>query len=528
MRGRLRRSLEARVYGVTILVLVTSLGVYGTLQARTAVREHQTLVVEGVRASLANLAESVARRLIIEDFAGMDEALVRAARFPGVLRIQVCNVEGVVLSEVRRDGDRARSSVVPDPARLVVPAAGGGRDGLGERDDDPTLVLWEAVKVGPEAIGYVRETYDVSPLRASVRAIRERAVLVITGAVLVGLALLFRALRAPLGAIRRLAEYARDLDVHKGEQIAIPLGTVEVRQLGEALNHASAALARSERRLLEEGEAKRALQSRLLEAQKMEALGLMAGCIAHDFNNLLTVITASARMAADGAIPDGARDDLQHILNAADRGTALTRSLLAFGRRQPLAITAVDVNAVVRGLEGLLRKMAGSAVELRISPSPQPVRVMADPDQLEQVLVNLVTNARDAMRGGGVLTVAAGRAPDPRRADGGAAGAEAGWIAVSDTGVGMADDVKARIFEPFFTTKPRGSGTGLGMAIVHGIVSQHGGRIEVESRVGAGTTFRVVLPLATTAAAAAHPVAVARLGCEERRPAAPSRACRPS
>ncbi len=239
------------------------------------------------------------------------------------------------------------------------------------------------------------------------------------------------------------------------------------------------------------------LESQLRHAQKMEAVGQLAGGIAHDFNNLLTAVVSAARFVQDdlGASHPSA-GDVAEILGAADRATALTRQLLAFSRRQPMEAKVIDLGAAVQDMDQLLRRLVGESIALDCTVV-RGTRVKVDPSQVEQVLLNLVVNARDATRPGGRIGISVGEmAPgDPEaRADPGLPAAPLVILAVTDTGVGMGQDMLGRIFEPFFTTKPVGKGTGLGLSTVYGIVTQSGGAIRVKSAPGKGSTFRVYLP----------------------------------
>jgi two-component system, cell cycle sensor histidine kinase and response regulator CckA len=244
-----------------------------------------------------------------------------------------------------------------------------------------------------------------------------------------------------------------------------------------------------------------ALEEQLRQAQKMEAIGQLAGGIAHDFNNLLTAILGYSELLTDQIGPDKPLGrDLREIMTAAQRAAALTRQLLAFSRKQVLTVTALDLNQVVRDIEAMLRRLIGEHITITTELAADLHAVMADATQLEQVLMNLAVNARDAMPHGGALTIRTWNAI----AEAGDAVRGAGLrvsLSVTDAGTGMAPEIQARIFEPFFTTKERGHGTGLGLAAVHGIVTQLGGSIAVESVVGHGTTFRIDLP-ATRAAVA--------------------------
>ncbi len=225
------------------------------------------------------------------------------------------------------------------------------------------------------------------------------------------------------------------------------------------------------------------LEEELRQAQKMEAVGRLAGGVAHDFNNLLTAILGYCQLALERLTPDHpVRPDIQEIVKAGERASDLTSQLLAFGRRQMLQPRVLDLNAVVRDLTRLLGRLLGPAVRLESRLGAARPWVRADSGQLEQILVNLSLNARDAMPGGGTLTI------ETADAEGRVA------LLVADTGTGMDPDTLARAFEPFFTTKERGRGTGLGLSTVYGIVKQSGGDIAVASAAGAGTTFRIILP----------------------------------
>ncbi|MCO5167722.1 MAG: PAS domain S-box protein [Planctomycetes bacterium] len=242
----------------------------------------------------------------------------------------------------------------------------------------------------------------------------------------------------------------------------------------------------------------RRTREQLLQAQKMEAVGRLAGGVAHDFNNLLTVIEGYTRLAMD-PLPAGdpARRKLEQVVRAAERAAGLTRQLLAFSRRLPASPRVVEPGALVRDMTGMLRRLLGERVALRVEAAPDAGEVTIDPGQLEQVVMNLAVNARDAMPDGGALTIEVA-AEDLGPGDA-ALGRRAGrWVrlAVIDTGVGIDAATRARLFEPFFTTKPAGQGTGLGLATVHGIVEQAGGFMTVESAPGAGARFEVHLPRA--------------------------------
>lgn len=240
------------------------------------------------------------------------------------------------------------------------------------------------------------------------------------------------------------------------------------------------------------------LEVQFRQAQKMEAIGRLAGGVAHDFNNLLMIIRGRCEMLlADLKGQDPLLKQVEEIHWASDRAASLTGQLLAFSRKQVMQPRILDLDGVVKGAEKMLRRLIGEDIDLRVEVHPDLGRIKADPGQVEQVLMNLAVNARDAMPEGGELTIHAGNVDYAESVDDGESASRPGdyvLISVRDQGIGMSDEVKARIFEPFFTTKEVGKGTGLGLATVYGIVKQSGGTISFESELSQGTTFHVFLP----------------------------------
>jgi len=231
----------------------------------------------------------------------------------------------------------------------------------------------------------------------------------------------------------------------------------------------------------------RQLEEQLLQSRKMEAIGQLAGGVAHDFNNLLTVICGYGDLLTKQPdMSEAGREYAQEILEAAKRAAQLTRQLLAFGRRQVLQLKTVNLNNIARDLEKLLGRLIGEDVELRMSCAADLGLVKVDAGQIEQVIMNLAVNARDAMPKGGRLTIETANVDFD--------GTPHVMVAVSDSGTGMDSETAARVFEPFFTTKEIGKGTGLGLAMAYGIVKQSGGDIRIDTKVGRGTTFKIYLP----------------------------------
>jgi signal transduction histidine kinase len=232
--------------------------------------------------------------------------------------------------------------------------------------------------------------------------------------------------------------------------------------------------------------------ARLRQTERLEMLGRLTAGVAHDFNNLLAAIGGFAKLGQADSVDEKITNYFDQIDFASQKAAALTRQLLAFGGQQDLAPEVIDLNDVVKGISSLMRQLMPDGVELRLAFSPQPVAVVVDRSQLEQVVLNLVVNSRDAIDTTGSITVSttpdapAGVVHDVR--------VSAGWLQVTDTGSGIPEDVLPHIFDPFFTTKPPETGTGLGLATIYGIVTQSGGCIIVDSTVGVGTTFTIALP----------------------------------
>ncbi len=296
---------------------------------------------------------------------------------------------------------------------------------------------------------------------------------------------------------------------HPGAGAALrPHGASGLAHIAVSLHDISA------RRRMEE--ALRQNEARLTQARKMESVGRLAGGIAHDFNNLLTAIIGYSDLVLQELDPDhGSREDIEEILRAAERAGGLTRQLLAFSRRQVLQPERVDLNAIVADIDRMLRRLIGEDIELVSRLHGGLEAIVADPGQIEQVIVNLVVNARDAMPQGGRIEIETSNVDcaAPRRVESGML-APGRYVAVrvSDTGIGMDAETRTQIFEPFFTTKEASGGTGLGLASAYGIISQSRGQIDVESRLGVGSAFTIYLPVAREALAEPAPADSASTG----------------
>lgn len=276
-----------------------------------------------------------------------------------------------------------------------------------------------------------------------------------------------------------------------------------LKEYGEALfrklEKKMADLEQANRELEQRIEEQKRLEEQLRQAQKMEAVGRFSAGIAHDFNNILTVIIGyGGLMLMKDTLNEAQRIKLDHILEAADRARNLTGSLMTFSRKQPLELQRLDLNDAVSGVETFLRRVIGNDVSLSVTHVSQKLPVMADKGHMEQVLMNLAVNARDAMPEGGTLSVETAVVimdEEYVRMHGYGAAGRYALLSVTDTGIGIDASTCQKIFEPFFTTKENGRGTGLGLSIVYGIVQQHNGHIHVYSEPGQGTAFRILLPL---------------------------------
>jgi len=297
-----------------------------------------------------------------------------------------------------------------------------------------------------------------------------------------------------------------DLEI---QLITAPHRRVWVRSVGHAERDATGAITRIQGALQDIDDRKK-LQEQLRQAQKMEAVGQLAGGVAHDFNNLLSVILSYTDFLIEDVGPDATvRDDLEQIRRAGQRASALTRQLLAFSRQQVLAPRVLDVTQVVGAMQALLHRLLGEDIQLSVVTARDLGKIYADPSQVEQIVMNLAVNARDAMPRGGRLVIelsnvelGAAHAADHEVAPGSYV-----LLAVSDTGTGMDVATCQRVFEPFFTTKDKAKGTGLGLSTVFGIVAQSQGHVTVDSEVGRGSTFRVYLPRTDKPLEPAPPVA---------------------
>jgi signal transduction histidine kinase/CheY-like chemotaxis protein len=429
---------------------------------------------------------------------------------PDILRAELATADGRTLASFARQAGRI-------PVREEAPEEG-------HRFEPGRLLLSQSIFLDRERVGRILLEADLTRLNGRLRQYGTAAVFVLLGAVLFALVLSSHVETIVSRPILELAEAARRVSKEKDYSVRVrPRSRDELGALTEAFNEmlqeieerdvalrgAQAELERRveertrelERQTQERLETERALrdsEEQLRQAQKMEAVGRLAGGIAHDFNNLLTAIQGYSELMLLRLPPrDPLRRHAEEIHKASGRAAALTRQLLAFSRKQVLEPKLLDLNAIVAGMDGMLRRVIGEDVELVSRPADRLGAVHADPGQLEQVILNLAVNARDAMPNGGKLILETRNAevrPGSREASAGLAPGRYVVLAVTDTGVGMDAGILSRIFEPFFTTKEKGKGTGLGLSTVYGIVKQSGGHVFVRSEPGLGSTFEIYLP----------------------------------
>jgi signal transduction histidine kinase len=344
-----------------------------------------------------------------------------------------------------------------------------------------------------EVIGYVRVVMDKKILEREMKEVFFKSAVFALLLLIVSAAAIFILIRRAMNPLTSLTESVRRLGMGESVEKVSVDSRDEIGKLAVAFNTMSENLKKRE-------EEKQALEEKLRYAQKMEAVGALARGIAHDFNNILSTVRGWIYMLEKKS-PDES-EQLQYtgqIHNSLNKAKNLIGSLIAFSRMQTIQMKVIDLNSLIRKLTPMLTGLAGGNVEVALALTDAELFISADAVQVEQVLMNLCTNARDAMPDGGVLTIRT----EPAIIDGGrtessgfARSCRYALLSVGDTGTGIADEIRGKVFEPFFSTKEVGKGTGLGLAIVYGIIEQHKGFVDIESEREKGTTFKIYLPLA--------------------------------
>jgi signal transduction histidine kinase/CheY-like chemotaxis protein len=506
------RSLQAKLTAVTVSTVAVALLCLGVSTTAYDGLARRRAVAEGLALQAAMVARGATAAVAFDDGDAAREAVEVLRGAPDVVQAAVYGRRGTVLAEYRSG-----------PAAPLPPPGDDGTT-LGAREATAFHSIW----LDGERIGTVYLRASTAGLGRQLRTAAAVSLLLVLLSLAVAGAVarrLQRAITGPVvelkGTMERVAasrERGVRARVAGGDEVAVlaaglngMLDALEQRDaelerqrrtLEDTVAVRTAQLARANARLEEELAERQRLHEQLTHAQKMEAVGRLAGGIAHDFNNILAVVALYAGELAD-ELPDGeAREGACEIERATERAVALTRQLLAFSRKQVVNPGVLDTGRVVTDISRMIARLIGDHIELTVRIGAELGHVFMDPAQLEQVLVNLAVNARDAMPEGGRLLIEAEDVTldDAAAADGLAPGRYV-RIRVADSGVGMDADTRARAFEPFFTTKPKGRGTGLGLAMVYGAVEGAGGRISLDSEPGLGATFAILLPRAHPGAA---------------------------
>jgi signal transduction histidine kinase/CheY-like chemotaxis protein len=390
-----------------------------------------------------------------------------------------------IIRELRESGSQFYHRNALDVFEIWTPVVSGL-----SYENEEFMFFSEVQPVSKRTMGYIRILFDKRNLN------RELSYLMLKGIAL-GLfflfsvpALFYFSIKKMTRPLNKLTENVRALAGGSAFE-PLPVETNdEIGKLALAFNEMADSLRK-------EGTEKKQLEGKLIQAQKMEAIGTLSGGIAHDFNNILSAIGGYGDLIRMKTGNDEQLNSFaEQILASVKRGATLTRSLLAFSRKQVINVQPVKIHEIVMSLEKLLVRLIGEDIEFRTRLASRELVVIADTGQIDQVLMNLTTNARDAMPGGGILTIETDYVFFDEPAGVKKAG-EYAMLTVSDTGEGITEENKKFIFDPFFTTKEVGKGTGLGLAMAYGIIKQHDGYIEVESEPGRGTTFKIYLPLLT-------------------------------
>lgn len=478
-----------------VVTLTTGLFTFAFVYYQGRITE-QRLIEEG-RALTKVAAATMRLGVFTENTTIIDRSAAEIFQSPQVQGIRVIGPHGRIIHSVRRDGgpageDHFKATVEDSLVQRQVAWLPAGRNryifyepvlASPEQQDSVGLFFDEKGKREEEAIGAVLLEYDFrEPLRVQRRVTLFNSLflalaisLLVNGA---AVPLVRRAMR-PIDRLTKAAEEMRE----KGTAVK-PLEVDRNDELGK-LTQSFNAMAEALRQ--KESERQR-LEEHMRQAQKMEAIGLLSGGLAHDFNNLLTAILGHTQIVSAELGNSPLANNMKQIEACAYHAAGITRNLLTFSRKAIVNKTQLDLGEVLQSMASLIRSLIPENISLNILTDPTPVCVVADRPQIQQCILNLALNAKDAMPDGGSLTIAVSKRPGDN-------GSPAGTLDVSDTGGGIPQDIIGRIFEPFFTTKEIGEGTGLGLSIVYGIVQGSGGKIGVKSDVGAGTAFSITLPL---------------------------------
>lgn len=464
-------------------------------------RVKEDLIREGKTLSEL-LAYSSKTAVFAENKTLLRDAAQAVLKQKNVLAVQVMTAKKKILVSEQKKSTGGRMRFAAKPAGGVLPEMCEGKDTieivspvtLAVYTTTPELLYFEnASPTGKEqVIGFVRVVMDKRALSSETKAILVRTAFIAAIFLLLGAVMIIISIRRVTLPLTRLTEAVKSFGM--GESVSkVDVETHdEVGRLAEAFNAMSDNLKKRE-------EEKKSLEEKLRLARTMEAIGTLARGIAHDFNNILSTVQGSVYILEKKLHEDSPlRDYTERINISIAKAKSLIQSLLTFSRTQTISLHPTEINTLIRRMGPLLSSLLGEDIRLNLRLSDSELVIKADPVQIEQVIMNLCANARDAMPEGGIVTIqSASVLGDNREADCGLTGGRGRYVRViiSDNGTGMDEETRERIFEPFFTTKKSGKGNGLGLSIVYGIVEQHGGRIDVHSGYGEGTEFRMYLPL---------------------------------
>ncbi len=505
---RFRRHFRTRAFvGLSLFVILlscsfTTFYVYDQWQtARDAIQEKGKILVR-------LLAYNIRLGVFSENAALLGDPIEGIMRESDVLGVAVFNIDGEPLLRETRKKIPGKILESP-PGEPHPPFALPGQGNIEIAEEEAVFAFRSPVYAGTgfspveetltgrsnpgvRSIGVVVIVMDKTGMNVRLRLLLIKSFLVMALFLVIGLASSWLLVDEIALSLRALIRAVKTFDeTGSMEEISIERQD-EIGHLATAFNHLTASLRQREKE-------KNELESQLRQAQKMEAIGTLSGGIAHDFNNLLTIISGFGdhilrNMPAD----DPHRSDLEQIAAAANRAAKLTQSLLAFSRKQLFRPQPVNLNDSILRLKQTLLGLIGERINLQVRLSDLDIIIMADPSHVDQVIVNLITNARDAMPNGGDITiitevVTSISESGPSHAPG--IPVPTAKMTVTDTGVGIPESIREKVFDPYYTTKDRGKGTGLGLSIVYGIIKQLGGSIDLESEPGRGTMFRILLPL---------------------------------
>jgi len=459
------------------------------------------------------LAYSVRLGVFAEDEELLDETVAGIFQQENVLEVSILSLEKELLKKRKSSATRMRKDSVrrgtrsphdlmerlEEDAPLLVETRHGEVEiwspvgaAAGYTSEESLMFEARPVERKTRIIGFAGITVDKTKLNKTINGLWVKGILIGTVFLIIGCGLTYFFAKRMTKPLNKLTEQVITLG-SGGVVEPVPVETEdEVGRLAEAFNTMSESLKKRE---AEKGQ----LEEQLRHAQKMEAIGTLAGGIAHDFNNILTAIVGYGNLLQLQIEKDSPLHyNVEQILTAADKASNLTQSLLAFGRKQLISPKAINLNTTLADVQKLLTRLIREDIEIKHNLTKEDLVVMADVGQIEQILMNFATNARDAMPEGGVITITTEPVELEKgsfKADGPEESGRYALLSFSDTGLGIDDETRKRIFDPFFTTKEVGRGTGLGLSMIYGIIKQHEGYIDVSSTPGKGTTFNMYLPL---------------------------------